>query len=214
MKEEKFEIFYIRHADTSSDYGNRSQCDVDLSPLGEKQILLLGERFRDKSFDAVFCSPLIRCVKTCAAVMNTLKDKPTVEIVPELIENGTIPGYRGVDLDLIHEYYSDAVLCKDKIIDFESNFTDEENDIRAKAIVEYFKKRFTYGQKIAVFCHGSLGNHFIPAAVEMGEGNYILSISHTSVSKIKYTPDGKQRISFLDDISHLRPIFENYEFEI
>lgn len=212
--EEKFEIFYFRHAETADGTnGNRSKCDIDLTENGEKQILLLGERFKGKTFDAVFSSPLIRCVKTCNAVVNQLAGKPEVEILPELIENGTIPGYPGVDMNIINAFCPGAVLCRDKIMDIKSNMTDEENDIRARALADYFKSRFTFGQRIAVFCHGSLGNHFIPAAVEMGEGNYILSLSHTSVSKIKYTPDGKQRISFLNDISHLRPIFENYEFD-
>lgn len=213
--EGKFEIFYFRHADTAPDNcGDRCKCDIDLSPLGEKQIILLGERFKGQSFDAVLSSPLIRCVKTAAAVASRLNGSPEIEIIPELIENGTIPGYTGTDIDIIKRYYANVRLCKDKIADIKSNITDEENDERAKAVINYLKSRFSYGEKIAVFCHGSFGNHLIPAAVEMGEGNYILSLSHTSVSKIKYTSDGKQRISFLNDISHLRPLNENYEFNV
>ena len=52
---DKFEIFYIRHADTRSGTNDdRCKCDIDISPLGEKQIALLSERFKGKEFDAVF----------------------------------------------------------------------------------------------------------------------------------------------------------------
>lgn len=215
---EKFEIFYIRHADTSgAPYDDRSKCDIDLSPLGEKQIELLAKRFEGKSFDAVFSSPLVRAVKTAAAVCEKLSDKPQIEIMPELIENGTMPEYDGVNIQYLKRYYDNIVLCPDTVYGKNGRFmnnTDRKNDARARALIKYFRKRFPYGTKIAVFAHGSFGNHFIPQAVEMGHGNYILSINNTSVTKIKYTSDGKQRISFQNDFSHLRPIMENYEFDV
>lgn len=210
----KLEFFYFRHANTNADYGDRCKCDVDLSPLGEEQIKLLGKRFAGKQFDVILCSPLIRCVKTAAAVARELEKPVTIEIVPELIENGTLPGYAGVDMEYLKRYYPDIKLCEDKNIcgNFK-NQNDRQNDKRAKKLAKYLKKRFDYGQRVAIFCHGSFGNHLIPALVEMGKGNYILSLSNASVTKIKLTSDGKQRISFHNDISHLRPLDENYEFD-
>lgn len=38
--------------------------DVALSPLGEKQAKELGQRYKDETFDAVFCSDLQRSYKT------------------------------------------------------------------------------------------------------------------------------------------------------
>lgn len=38
--------------------------DVELSSLGEKQAKELGERYKDESFDAIFCSELQRSYKT------------------------------------------------------------------------------------------------------------------------------------------------------
>lgn len=219
MEDKRFEIFYIRHAATQGGtFADRSECDIDLSPLGEKQILLLGERYAGLSFDAVFSSPLVRCIKTAAAVAEKLDGRAEIEVMPELVENGTVPGYPGADMDYLSRYYDKLRLCKDRVYGDENglapNNTDELNDARSKLLVDYFKSRFTYGQKILVVAHGSLGNHFIPAAVGMPPGDYILSIDNTSVSKIKYTPDGKQRISFLNSTEHLRGIMPDFDFTV
>lgn len=212
--EEKFEIFYIRHADTSgASQEGKSKCDIGLSALGEEQIKLLAERFAGARFDAVLSSPLVRAVRTAAAVAEKLEYPKEIEIVPELIENGSSKDYFGVDIDFLGNYFENIILCGDKICDFKDE-TDEDNDKRAAEIIAYLKKRFGFGKRILVFAHGSFGNHFIPAAVEMGKGNYILSINNTSVTKIKYTEDGKQRISFQNDFSHLRPLMPDYEFTV
>lgn len=212
---DRLEIYYVRHADTcGTRLEGRPECDIDISELGEKQAALLGERFAGKHFDAVLSSPMVRAVKTAAAVCEKLEGKPVIEIVPEFIENGTMPEYGTCDIDYLRRYWPDIKMCEDRIVSGTiKTGNDRENDRRAKALVAYLRSRFTYGQKIIVFCHGSFGNHFIPAAVEMGKGNYILSISNTSVSKIKYTTDGKQRLSFCNDISHLRPLMPEYEFD-
>ncbi len=214
--EEKFEIFYIRHADTDPPrLESASTCDVCLSETGYKQIALLGERFAGKQFDAIFSSPLVRAVRTAAAVAERLDNPPPIEIMPELIENGSCRGYVGNSIEFLRGIYPDMKMCPDKLItEAYDDEDDDVNDWRAGIITDYFKKRFGYGKKIAVFAHGSFGNHFIPAAVEMGKGNYILSINHTSVTKIKYTPDGKQRISFQNDFSHLRSLMPDYEFTV
>lgn len=215
---EKFEIFYIRHADTSSAVEGNYPCDVGLSDLGERQIALLADRFAGAEFDAVLSSPLIRAVKTAAAVAKKLAVRPVIEIVPELIEKGTMPGYGGAELSLLSRYYDSLTLCPDRIYGDEngafSNMTDEENAARARAVITYLKNRFGYGKKIAVFAHGSFGNSFLPAALGIDEGDYILSINHTSVTKIKYTADGDVRMSFQNDFSHLRPLMPDYEFSV
>lgn len=215
---DRFEIYYIRHGDTSgATHAERDTCDVDLTPLGEKQAELVGERFKGKRFDAVISSPLVRAVKTAAAVARQLDGAPTVEIIPELLENGSTYGYRGCGVDYLKRYYPNITLTNGCIFGEDEpipNLSDEENDARAEKIIEYLRSRFTYGQRIIVVAHGSFGNHFIPAAVGMKTGDFILSINNTSVSKIKYTDDGDKRISFMNDMSHLRPLMPDYETEV
>lgn len=212
--EEKLEIFYIRHGATSDGtHEGRNACDINLSEIGEKQAELLGERFGGKRFDAVFSSPLVRAVRTAAAVCNRLENHPEIEILPQLIENGTDYGYFGESIEYLGRYYDSLKLNADMPPMYDL-IEESDNDKRARAIVDYFKGRFTYGQRIAVFAHGSFGNHFLSQAVDMGKGSFILSLNNTSVSKIKYTSDGKQRLSFCNDFSHLRELMPDYEFEI
>ena len=212
--EEKFEIFYVRHGETDvSLLEGRDTCDVNLSETGVKQAELLGERLAGAHFDAVFSSPLVRAVRTAAAVCRRLDGQPEIELLPQIIENGSSYGYFGESIEYLSRYYDRLKPNTDLPLMYD-NLEDSDNDARARAVIDYFKSRFTYGQKIIVFAHGSFGNHFLPQAVEMGDGNYILSINNTSLSKIKYTSDGKQRLSFVNDFSHLRPLMPDYEFTV
>lgn len=212
--EEKFEIFYVRHGDTGgASCDDRDSCDVSLSDTGRAQAELLRQRLEGARFDAVFSSPLVRCVETASIVCAGLEGDPEIEIFPGIIENGSTYGYFGQTPEYLGRYYPHLVLNTD-LPPYYGNVTDEDNDRRARIAAGYFRSRFTYGQRILLFCHGSFANHFLPQAVEMNGGNFILSCNNTSLSKIKYTADGKQRLSFVNDFSHLRPLMPDYEFTV
>lgn len=207
--QEKLEIYYVRHG--CADNGkaeDRDRCDINLDELGEKQIALLAERFADKEFDAVFASPLVRAVKTGSAVCKMLKNNPVMELMPNLVECGTSEGYFGQSAEYLSRYYGNLKLNTDLLP------VPKDNGERAKAVIDYFKSRFNGGGKILAFSHGTFGTDFISQAVGIPKGDYIFSLNHTSVTKIKYTPDGKQRISFCNDFSHLHPIMPDYEFTV
>lgn len=215
----KLEFFYIRHADTvgaSSD--GRDSCDIGLSAIGEKQIELLGERFKGMQFDAILSSPLVRCIKTAASVANALKNPLPIEIVPELIEKGSTENYVGCSLLVLQSYYKNLKLCHDLVFGTTQghfpNTTSEDVDLRAEALSRYLLNRFHYGQRIMIVSHGTFGNHFIPAMLGVKLNDTIISLNNTSVSKIKFTDDGKKRLSFHNDISHLRSIMPEYELTV
>ena len=82
--------------------------DVALSPLGEKQAKELGERYKDASFDAIFCSDLQRSYKTAEIAFGEripiTKDKrlrecdygdltqlPSSEVEPEKVKHISKP---------------------------------------------------------------------------------------------------------------------------
>ncbi len=60
----------IRHADARNKDPGDSDIERELSPLGQRQVLILGERLRDRgSFpDRVWCSPAARTRATLAAL--------------------------------------------------------------------------------------------------------------------------------------------------
>lgn len=217
--EEKLEIFYVRHADAVDPaIDGRDVCDREVTALGKKQLELLGKRFEGCHFDAVLSSPLVRCVETAAAICNSLDERPVMELVPELIERGSTPGYAGCSLDYLSRYYDKLTVCRDNIFGGEgADFPNKEKSEameRARAVIAYLKKRFTFGQKILVVSHACFGNSFLPSAVSIREEEFRFTLFNTSVSKVKYTPDGVERISFMNDCSHLLPIMPEFQFEI
>ncbi len=214
---EKLEIFYIRHADADKGLpGDRDICDRDITELGELQLKFLAKRFEGASFDAVLSSPLVRTVKTAAAVANALENKPVIEIVPDIIERGATPGYSGCSLEYLKRYYGNLKLCEDKIYGGSYwNETKEDTLLRAKAVVEYLINRFGYGKKIVIVSHGVFGINFYQASMGITEEyNFRMTTFNTAVTKIKFTSDGVRRISFHNDASHLLPIKPDFQYEI
>ena len=213
---ERLEIFYVRHANTQpGSNGDRDICDIDLTPLGEEQIKLLGKRFENYRFDAIISSPLIRCVKTAAAVAKSTGYNPTIEIMPELIEKGSTPNYSGCSLEYLSRYYDKLCYCPDIVYgEGGGKFPNEEKeDIMARcgAIAEYLKNRFGYGKKIMLVSHGVFGISFFPSAMGISEKDFRMTFHNASVSKITYHSDGVKRISFHNDVSHLISIMPNYQ---
>lgn len=219
-KDNKLEIFFIRHADADKGVtDDRDRCDRDITELGELQLKYLAKRFEGAHFDAVLSSPLVRTVKTAAAVAGSLQDRPPIELVPELIEKGATPGYSGCGLDYLKRYYDNLKQCEDNIFggkggDF-PNETKEEVLARAKAVIEYLQRRFDYGQKIVVVSHGMFAINFYQAAMGIeNEYDFRMTTFNTAVTKIKFTPDGVRRISFHNDVSHLLPIMPDFQYDV
>lgn len=62
-------LFIVRHCQSMGNVEGRFQgrFDSPVSPAGEQQLDLLSLRFRNRHFDAVYSSPLIRAMKTAEA---------------------------------------------------------------------------------------------------------------------------------------------------
>lgn len=216
---QKLEIIFIRHGDTEgASCEERCHCDISLTDLGRRQAALLGERLAHGGFDAVFSSPLVRAVQTAAATAQRQSEKPEIELMPELAEVGTTAGYAFCTQDYLKSYYDRLFFCPDSLgVDRAAGFPSEseaESALRAKRCAEYFRERFTYGERIAVFSHGSFATLFLRAALGIEESGFIFSMNNTAVSKLKYTSDGRVRLSFHNDTSHLRVLKPDMDFTI
>ncbi len=202
-KLESLEILFIRHAETQYDnIGDRDPSDGDLTPVGENQCLTLGERLRDLPIDAYFTSSLLRSFKTATGVCNAKDDKPLLEICPELVECGCTPGYYGCSEEYLKRFYPNAKMCDTKFYgtkeyDFPCK-TIEDNDIRAKKVIDYIKSRFTYGQRVAVFSHHGMCEHLIPEALGIKSHQFSFALENTSVSAVGFFPDGNVILHYLN----------------
>lgn len=220
MESNALEILYVRHADAAAGSADgRDRCDRDVTPLGEKQLELLSERFRGAEIDAVFSSPLVRTVKTAAAVANGIGGNIPVELLPEIIEKGATPGYTGLPVDELKIYYPNLILCKDKICSLPSAEDEEESKeqclARARAVTGYLTKRFKPGQKIVLVSHGVFGINFFQAAMGIiNEYSFRYTTDNTAITKLRFEPEGVRRIAFSNDVSHLIPGFPEYRFRL
>lgn len=220
MDSNALEILYIRHADADSGSSlNRDICDRDITELGEKQLELLSERFKGVEVDAVLSSPLVRTVKTAAAVADAVNGEMQIEIVPELIEKGSTPGYYGLQINELSKYYSNLSLCRDKICSLPGTGEETESKKqcleRARAVCEYVRTRFGYGSRIVIVSHGIFAMNFYQAAMGIvDEYDFRYSTDNTAVTKLKFTDDGLRRIAFHNDVSHLIPLNPGYRFRL
>ena len=79
--ERKTRLYLVRHCQSTGNLQNifQGQTDADVSAMGEKQLALLGLRFRDVPVDAVYSSPLRRALKTAEAV-NAYHNLPITQL--------------------------------------------------------------------------------------------------------------------------------------
>ena len=88
-------LYIIRHGETFGNLNGDGFSETDLTPKGERQIALLGERFKEENIDKFYVSPLVRAVKTANAVREYHKNTPII-IDSLLLEKGTAPDYIGL----------------------------------------------------------------------------------------------------------------------
>lgn len=75
-------IYLIRHCQSMGNIEHKfqGQYDADISPAGEKQLELLGLRFRNEPIDVIYTSPLKRARMTAQAIAKYRND---IEVIDE-----------------------------------------------------------------------------------------------------------------------------------
>lgn len=80
-----YRLHLIRHGMTEANrrgaYAGR-RTDVELSPEGIRELIALRERYEYPPVDAVFCSPMIRCIQTAGV----LYPQAELQVVPSMAE--------------------------------------------------------------------------------------------------------------------------------
>ena len=145
-KQDSLELIIIRHAETQYDnFGDRDGCDGDLTEIGEKQCLELGQKLKDMDIDAYITSPLLRAFKTAVGVCNAKPDNPILQIMPEIIECGVPVGYYGCSEEYLQKYYSNTSMCESLFDTEQYEFATKygcDNELRAKKVINYIKKTY------------------------------------------------------------------------
>ncbi len=197
-------IYIIRHGETFGNLNGDGFTETDLTPNGENQVALLGERFKNEKIDQIYTSPLIRAVKTTKEIKKHHKDIPVI-IDCSLLEKGTDPEYTGLDDDVLLNVIPDALILPRKSL-------REENDHiaynRAKKIIEKIKAENDFESTVVIVAHGTFNSFLVLAALDFPlKENFNFSHLNTGVTLVNYLKeDGviKTKLKFLNDTSHLK----------
>jgi broad specificity phosphatase PhoE len=212
------ELYIARHGET---WGNRSEeerikngrqndRESQLTAKGIKQAKLLGERLKLGEFDCIIASPLIRAVGTAYETAIRQKNKDIkIEILPDLFEVGTTPGYIGYPADEMRGLYPNVIPCTEEPTPAGGSLSlgEEDGNIsleRARRCIAYFNSRFSKGEKVLVVAHGTFNNYLIRAALGLDNSCGIsFCQENTSLTKIKYYEDSMVKLAYCNDTSHL-----------
>ncbi len=196
------EILFIRHAETDyNDIGDRDPSDGELTKKGELQCEELGKKLKDLPIDAYITSSLLRSFKTATGVCKTKPDNPVLEICPELIECGCTPGYFGCSKEYLEKYYKNTKMCDNLFGTEKYEFlceAIEDNNIRAKKVIDYLKERFTFGNRVAVFSHHGMLEYLIPTALGIKTRCFNFALDNISITVVQYHRNGSCTLRYVN----------------
>lgn len=217
----RLQIYLTRHGESRgnvvSDNGGRynppdeyERHNPELTPRGVEQAGFLAERLGLYRFDAMFSSPLVRAAATAQAVSSRQPGGVVpVELLKDLMEVGTPWDYAGYSFEQLKTRFPsvDSLSC---LVESEQwRKAEEENPqdaylARAQTCIRYIRERFSRGERVFIAAHGSFNTYLIRAALGLtNASDFNFCQENTALTKIKYFPDGKPRLSYANDTSHL-----------
>ena len=209
------ELFLIRHADAIPEEDEIIPSgiydDLPLSRTGRHQAQALTERLSGLSFDAMYSSPLRRCLETAAPLAGRLGMTP---IIAEGLKEIKLGNIRPLPEDsqknlatltkALQERQLDIVRVAGEIGHWDG-IPDSEQSIAFRARVvqtldEIVSKHI--GQRILAFAHGGVINAYIAEVLGL-EKDFFFPAANTSISIVR-AASTKHRVLFvLNDIGHI-----------
>lgn len=208
------ELFLIRHADAlpgpdeiipSGVYN-----DLPLSKTGREQAQALAERLGKLRFDALYSSPLRRCLETAAPLAEHLSLTPTIVNDLQEIRLGEVLPLPtdGQDLAAL----SQALHERQREIVRKAGATGSWDAIPDSEPSKAFRQRVVdaldsiahkhIGERVLVFAHGGVLNAY--AAETLGlERDFFYPAANTSITVVRVA--GNERVLYvLNDIGHIK----------
>ena len=209
------ELFLIRHADAipEEDEINPSGIydDLPLSRTGRQQAQALTERLSGLSFDAMYSSPLRRCLETAAPLAKSLGMTPIIAEGLKEIKLGNIrplpedsqknlaaltKALQERQLDIVRiageTGHWDGIPDSEPSIAFRSRVVKTLDEIVSKHI----------GQRILAFAHGGVINAYIAEVLGL-EKDFFFPAANTSISIVRAASTKQRVLVVLNDIGHI-----------
>jgi 2,3-bisphosphoglycerate-dependent phosphoglycerate mutase len=207
------ELFIVRHADAIPDEDEIIPSGIydnlPLSRLGREQAQALAERLSNVSFNAIYSSPLQRCLETAAPLLERIGITPI--IVPDLKEirlGEVLPlPQDGNDLAALTQ----ALQARQVEIVRVAGNTGHWDAIKDSEPSQEFRKRVVdaldeiarhhVGERVLAFAHGGVVNAYVAEVLGL-ERDFFFPAGHTSITIVRVA--GNHRVLFvLNDIAHL-----------
>ena len=208
------ELFLIRHADAIPEEDEIIPSgvydDLPLSRTGRQQAQALTERLSCLSFDAIYSSPLRRCLETAAPLAKHLGMTPIVAEGLKEIKLGSVrplPDYshdlaaltkalqeRQIDIVRVagETGHWDGIPDSEPSIAFRSRVVETLDEIVSKHI----------GQRILAFAHGGVINAYIAEVLGLKK-DFFFPAANTSISIVR-AASAKHRVLYvLNDSGHI-----------
>jgi len=207
------ELFIVRHADAIPQADEIIPSgiydDLPLSRVGREQAQALAERLSSLNFDAIYSSPLRRCLETAEPLAERLGIQPIIVEDLKEIKLGTIRPLPsdGNDLEALYkalqERQIDIVRMAGEAGHWDVIPDSEPSKAFRRRVVEAFDQiaRNHIGQRVLVFAHGGVVNAY--AAEVLGlEKDFFYPAANTSITIARAS--GRHRVLYvLNDLGHL-----------
>ena len=208
------ELFIVRHADAIPDQDEIIPSgvydDLPLSRVGRDQAQALAERLSSTSFDAMYSSPLRRCLETAAPLAELLDMQPVIVEGLKEIRLGNIRPLPDDGHDLaaltkaLQDRQVDIVRVAGEVGNFDMIPDSESSSTFRKRVVETLDEiaRNHIGQRVLAFAHGGGVNAYVAEVLGL-QKEFFYPAANTSITVVRVS--GQRRVLYvLNDIGHIR----------
>jgi len=195
--------------------------DSPLTDLGGQQARLLGGRLAGLRFDAIYCSPLYRALQTAhETALRQPGGTAPIQLIADLVETGTLPPPDGWDLEKLRTCHPATEWCAEApAFGVQKNAEGEETEqarlLRAQRVIAFLRERHHEGENILLCAHGTFNTYLLRAALGLpNENGFNFCQENSNLNKIKYYENGRVRLSYMNDTTHLAPLMPEITFTL
>ncbi len=208
------ELFIVRHADAipgpEEIIPSGVYDDLPLSRIGREQAQALAERLGKVSFDAIYSSPLRRCLETAAPLAEQLHLRPVVVEDLKEIRLGEVRPIPKDGKDLAALYAA----LQERQIDIvrTAGETGNWDAIPGSEPSQAFRQRVVdaidgiahqhIGERVLVFAHGGVVNAYAAEVVGL-EKDFFFPAGNTSITVVRVS-ETHRVLYILNDIAHIK----------
>lgn len=210
------ELFIIRHADAipgeDEIIPSGIYDDLPLSRIGREQAQALAERLSSLNFDAMYSSPLRRCLETAAPLAERLGMTPIIADGLKEIKLGNIRPLPDDSQDLaaltkaLQERQLDIVRVAGETGHWDIIPDSEPSKAFRKRVIETMDEIANNhtGQRVLAFAHGGVINAYVAEVLGL-QKDFFFPAVNTSITVVRAA--GKHRVLYiLNDVGHIKRI--------